>query len=158
MDREYLSGLQHVYYVCQAVGNATDEKFDKQIVMKRALIVIDVQNYFMNSLTKHLPERILQYIQKNKGNFALIIFTNFVNTRESSVYRFLDWQECLGPPEEEFYLCGIDTDCCVLATAYDAFDQGYRVHLLKNLCMTSTGKNLHNAAVSMFKKNVGSVS
>jgi len=27
---------------------------------------------------------------------------------------------------EEIHLCGIDTDACVLATAYDAFDQNYR--------------------------------
>ena len=164
--------------------------------MKRALFVIGVQNYFMNPLTKDLPEKIRRYVKKNKNKFELIIFTNFVNTPQSSVYRFLDWTECLTSPEtdivnelnsvlrygivvakdvlsalkipkiknllaekriEEIYLSGIDTDCCVLATAYDAFDEGYRVRLLEKICMTSTGKNLHNAAVSMFKKNVGSV-
>lgn len=162
--------------------------------MQKALLVIDVQNYFMNSLTRDLPRKIKRHIEKNKDSYQLIVFTHFVNTPKASVYRFLDWKKCVNSPDtdivkelqpilpygvtipkdvlsvlkapqikkllnekkiNELYLCGIDTDCCVLATAYDAFDQGYRVHLLKTLCMTATGKNLHDAAVSMFKKNVG---
>lgn len=162
--------------------------------MRKALLVIDVQNYFMNPLTWDLPRKIKKHIENNKDSYKLIIFTHFVNTPKASVYRFLDWKECMNSPDidivkelqpvlpygvtipkdvlsvskvpqtkklldekkiDELYLCGIDTDCCVLATAYDAFDQGYRVRLLENLCMTATGKNLHDAAISMFKKNVG---
>ena len=33
----------------------------------------------------------------------------------------------------EVDLCGFDTDCCVLATAYDLFDQGIKPVILKNL-------------------------
>lgn len=55
------------------------------------------------------------------------------------------------------YLCGIDTDCCVLATAYDAFDQGYRVAVLKNLSMSHAGNALHQAALRMVARNVGGV-
>ena len=162
--------------------------------MKKALLVIDVQNYFMNSLTKYLPQKILRYIEQNRANFDLIIFTNFVNTPKSSVYRFLGWKKSITSPEidivpelqpalkygtliskgvlsalkvpkvktllkknkiKKLYLSGIDTDCCVLATAYYAFDQGYRVYLFKNLSMSHASKNLHEAAVSMFKRNVG---
>ncbi len=35
---------------------------------------------------------------------------------------------------EELHLCGIDTDACVLATAYDAFDLNFRVKVLFDLC------------------------
>lgn len=164
--------------------------------MNKALLVIDVQNYFMNSLTQGLPGEIRRYIEKTKNNYKEIVFTNFVNRPSSSTYRFLNYKECMRSPDTdivdelkpvlsfgtlltkhvlsaikvtklqklfeqsnitELYLCGIDTDCCVLASAYDAFDLGYRVYLLKDLCMTATGRNLHDAAVSMFKKNVGLV-
>lgn len=164
--------------------------------MRKALLVIDVQNYFMNPLTRDLPHKVKKHIEKNKHGYQLIVFTHFVNTPKANVYRFLDWKECMNSPDtdivrelqsvlpygvtipkdvlsvikvpqakkllddnkiSELYLCGIDTDCCVLATAYDAFDLGYRVNLLEDLCMTSTGKNLHDASVSMFKKNVGFV-
>ncbi len=161
--------------------------------MKKAILVIDVQNYFINSQTKDLPKKICQYVEKNQKKFDLIIFTHFVNDDKSSVYRLLGWKECSTSPGvdiaqelqpvlkygrvfpksiysvlkitkvknllkkygiEELYICGIDTDCCVLATAYDGFDQGYRIHLLEDLCMASSGINLHHAALSIFKRNL----
>lgn len=161
--------------------------------MKKALFVIDVQNYFINSQTKVLPKKIRQYIEKNRKKFDLIVFTHFVNDTTSNVYRLLDWKECVTSPEvdivaelqpvlkygivvsknvysvlkitkvknllkqyniEELYLCGIDTDCCVLATAYDGFDRGYRIRLLEDLCMASSSINLHRAALSIFKRNL----
>ena len=161
--------------------------------MKKALFVIDVQNFFINSKTKDLPNKIVQYIKKNKNLFDLIIFTQFVNDPTSQVYQLLDWKKCSVSPEidivEEFkpllkygviftknvysvlkipklisllrqhkigelYLCGIDTDCCVLATAYDGFDQGYKIYLLEELCRASSKVSLHNAALSIFKRNL----
>lgn len=35
---------------------------------------------------------------------------------------------------EAIDLCGIDTDACVLATAFSAFDKGYKVKILFDLC------------------------
>ncbi len=162
--------------------------------MKKALFVIDVQNSFINSVTVNLPKKIKEYVERNWCNFDLIIFTNYVNTPQSSPYRFLNWKKSMTVPEtnivtelqsilkygiliskhvysslkvprikklllekkvEEIYLCGIDTDCCILATAFDAFDQNYKVHLLEDLCLSRTGKYLHEATVSIFKRNVG---
>lgn len=164
--------------------------------MNQALFVVDVQNYFTNPVATTLPQDIASYIRKNRKNFSVIIFTQFVNTPQSSVYRFLKWKECMKSPDtditselkpllkhgllfpkdaysalkvpqirkelrekkiDRLYLCGIDTDCCVLATAYDAFDQGYQVCLLENLCLSRPGKKLHEAAKAMFKRNVGSL-
>jgi len=165
----------------------------KQIIMKKALFVIDVQNYFINSQTKVLPKKIRQYIEKNKKKFDLIVFTHFVNDATASVFRLLNWKECSISPQidiveelrpvlkygkvfaknvysvlkitqvknllkqyniQELYLCGIDTDCCILATAYDGFDQGYKIHLLEDLCTASSSIKLHSAALSIFKRNL----
>ncbi len=162
--------------------------------MKKALFVIDVQNSFINSFTTKIPNKINEYIEKNKQYYELIIFTNYVNTPESSPYCFLNWKKSMTAPEteivielqpmlkhgiliqkhvysslkvpriktllkekkiEEIYLCGIDTDCCILATAYDAFDQGYKVQVLADLCSSQTGKYLHEAALTMLKRNTG---
>ena len=161
--------------------------------MKKALFVIDVQNYFINTKTKTLPKKIQQYIEKNHRRFDLIIFTHFVNDPGSSVYRLLGWKDCTNPSQTDIapelqpvlkygivvskniysalkvpeinsllkrykiktlFLCGIDTDCCLLATAYDAFDRGYKIYLLEDLCMASAGINLHHAALSIFKRNL----
>jgi nicotinamidase-related amidase len=162
--------------------------------MKQALFIIDVQNFFINPLTASLPGKIRRYIQKNRRKFDIIIFTHFVNTPTSSVYRLLGWKKSMTATEtriaqdlqpllsegilvskhvysalkapgihtllksrgvQKIYLCGIDTDSCVLATAYDAFDRGYDISLLKNLCMSSSHKSLHTAALSLLKRNVG---
>ena len=40
---------------------------------------------------------------------------------------------------KEIDLCGIDTEACVLATAYDAFDHGFKVRVLLDLCYSRTG-------------------
>ncbi len=50
-------------------------------------------------------------------------------------------------------ICGTDTDACVLATAYDAFDQGYGVNILFELCV-SKNKELHNAAETIAARNI----
>lgn len=162
--------------------------------MKQALLVIDVQNFFINTLTAALPGKIRLYIQKNRKKFDTIIFTHFVNTPTSSVYRLLGWKKSMTSADtdiaqelqpilsqgvlvsknvysalkapgvntllknchiQKLYLCGIDTDCCVLATAYDAFDRGYAVSLLKNLCMSSAHESFHAAALSLLKRNIG---
>lgn len=55
--------------------------FDSNI---KALIIIDIQNYFINKLTKSLPEKILMYINENDYNF--IIFTKFINKENSNFF------------------------------------------------------------------------
>lgn len=56
------------------------------------------------------------------------------------------------------HLCGFDTDCCILATAYDLFDQKIKPVLLENLTWSTSKEKLHRAAVKMIKRNIGFVS
>lgn len=57
----------------------------------------------------------------------------------------------------EVYLCGFDTDCCVLATAYDLFDVGIKPIVLKNLTRSALQEKLHKPALQMLKRNIGFV-
>ena len=159
---------------------------------KNALIVIDVQNYFVNEHTKNIPSRIASFIQKNKFDF--IVFTKFVNHKNSNFFKLLNWKKCLRSPDtdihpilEKFvnksnvfekayysvfksnklvkflkknninniFLCGIDIDACVLASAFDGFDSGYKIHILKDLSLSHSGKKLDTAALKIIKKNLG---
>ena len=54
----------------------------------------------------------------------------------------------------KLYLCGINTDVCVLATYYDAFDLGYNVRVLGNLCGSVISKGNHKGALNIMKKLV----
>ncbi|OGK32605.1 hypothetical protein A3I50_02980 [Candidatus Roizmanbacteria bacterium RIFCSPLOWO2_02_FULL_37_9] len=58
---------------------------------------------------------------------------------------------------QEVHLCGFDTDCCVLATAYDLFDLGLKPVILENLTWSTSKDKLHNAAIKMVNKNIGFV-
>jgi nicotinamidase-related amidase len=158
---------------------------------KNALIVIDIQNYFVNENTKFLPQKIAKFIENNKFDFVL--FTKFVNKKDSNFFKKINWKKCMGPPDTDIhsalvkfvdknnvfekssysifkceklvnflqsnkitklFLCGIDTDGCVLASAYDGFDLGYDIEILKDLCFSYSGENLHNAALSIIKENL----
>lgn len=57
----------------------------------------------------------------------------------------------------EVDLCGFDTDCCVLATAYDLFDQGIKPVVLENLTWSTSREKLHVSALKMLRRNIGFV-
>jgi len=159
--------------------------------MEKALVVIDVQNYFVNDKTKDLPNKIAAFIQKNK--FDHVIFTQFVNNEKSNFVKLLGWRKSFSPPDTDIhpalskfanpsntfkksaysifkaprfltflkkhnisklFLCGIDTDSCVLASAYDAFDLGYEVKVVKELCMSHSGQDFDDAAKKIINKSI----
>ena len=55
----------------------------------------------------------------------------------------------------EIYLCGIDTECCVLKTAFDLFENGYDVYVLRDYCACTEGIDRHNNAIEILKRNIG---
>jgi nicotinamidase-related amidase len=65
-----------------------------------ALLVVDVQNGFINEYTRHIPARIAALIER--GDHAPVLFTRFVNIEGSPFRRLLDWHKCERPPETEF--------------------------------------------------------
>lgn len=160
-------------------------------ISKTALVVIDVQNYFVNDKTKELPKKIANYIEQN--NFDFILFTQFVNQKDSNFIKLLHWEKCFSGPDtnidlklkkfvtkdnlfkktsysifksptfmkflknhniKKLFLCGIDTDSCVLASAFDAFDLGYEVHVLKELSSSHSGQSFHDTAIKIINKSI----
>jgi nicotinamidase-related amidase len=69
----------------------------KERAVPRALLVVDVQNGFINDFTRHIPLRIAKLIES--GDFKPVLFTRFINSSGSSYRRFLDWHECSESPE-----------------------------------------------------------
>ncbi len=56
---------------------------------------------------------------------------------------------------DEIYLCGIDTECCVLKSAFDLFEKGYKVKVLKDYCASLHGEERHNRALDILRRNIG---
>ncbi len=153
--------------------------------MKKALLVIDIQKYFLEKSPEDLPSRINNHVKSSKYEF--VGFTVFRNARGSNWEKSLGWEKCRSdkdlelPKEfkklltkdnvyekhtysalksspdllkhlrklriEEIDLCGIDTEACVLATAYDAFDQGFKVNVLFDLSCSRAGHEVAAKAI-----------
>lgn len=151
------------------------------------LLVIDVQKNFINKKTRNIPSRIENLIQKNKFNY--IVFTKFINDKDSNFYKVLNYKGCMTEedrrividtkdnrvlekrtytaltPElmtylkenkiKDIYLCGIDTDACVLKTAIDLFENNYNVKVIEYCTMSHSGRRYHKSAIKMLKKLIG---
>ena len=56
---------------------------------------------------------------------------------------------------DEIYVCGIDTDACVMKTALDLFENNYNVKVIEDCSMSHSGADIHNNAVGILKKLIG---
>lgn len=65
--------------------------------MPKTLIIVDVQNGFINEYTHHVPQRVLELVQS--GDYDPVLFTRFINAPNSPYRRFLDWHACESAPE-----------------------------------------------------------
>jgi len=65
----------------------------------KVLLVIDVQKYFINDNTKHLPKKIADFIDKNK--FDYILFFKYFNHPDSNFVKIHHWNKMFGPPETD---------------------------------------------------------
>jgi nicotinamidase-related amidase len=59
--------------------------------MKKALIIIDVQKGFINKLTSKIPLKIRNFILEHKDDYAKIIFTKYINHKNSNFVKNLNW-------------------------------------------------------------------
>ena len=56
---------------------------------------------------------------------------------------------------DTIYLCGLETDACVLATAFDLFDFGITPKILIDCCASARGKEYHVAAQKIMERSFG---
>lgn len=162
--------------------------------MKNALVIIDVQNYFINKATKAIPKKISKFIKKKGNKFDFILFFQFINDKKSNWVKLLGWEKMLEGQEIEIaselkkfikkdnlfikkasfsifrvkkfnifikkknisklYLCGLDTDACIYASALEAFERKFEVRVIEDLCSAHYGKKCHQNAIKSLKYNI----
>ncbi len=66
--------------------------------MNRALIVIDVQKFFLNAQTKPIVKRICKFLQEKANHYSAIYFTVFKNDPNSPLWRISNWKDCTDSP------------------------------------------------------------
>jgi len=158
---------------------------------KTALVVVDVQKFFIEPAIANLPAKIKDWVKKAK--YDEIVFTKFINTINSNFYAH-GWDKCMDSPDTDIHpdlatlsaempvfeksgfsafraeglmdylkrknitdvhLCGTDTDACVLASAYDAFELGFKVKVLEELCASRNGSDYHEMGLNIMRRNLG---
>jgi nicotinamidase-related amidase len=158
--------------------------------MKNAILIVDVQKFFINKFTKDIPKKITIFLNKKKFDFVL--FSKFIFSRKSSFAKFIKKPRLINQKDIDIvselkkfitknnvftkstfsslkskqllnflkknkvgklYLCGLDTNACVLATAVEAFDLGFDVKVLEDLCGSHSSKKYHKNAVEILKRN-----
>lgn len=150
---------------------------------KRGLIVVDLQRAFnpppdlVSAIQRILPDYdcviATQYLNHPGSLFETELnYTKCqLGSRESEIVTALNpmavfdrYSYGLQKPHidllkkqavDRWDIVGCDTDACVLATCLALWDNGIRFHVIKELCHSSGGDAVHNAAMALLARNFG---
>jgi nicotinamidase-related amidase len=154
--------------------------------MKKALIVVDVQEGFLNERNRWIVPNIQKVIQT--GGYDLHIEATFHAEPGSLWDKQTKWTFPLSPtvPEikellpadrievvketksvfggdkdiaallkerqiDEVHIVGLDTNDCVMATAFDSFDAGFETYVIENCTESSNDSSLREAALTILR-------
>lgn len=93
-----------------------------------------------------LVDELRPYAAKATSIVDKTIYSLFTDAGSAVVQKF-GWTD--------LYLCGIDTECCVLKTAVDAFERNLTPWVVEDACMSHSGAESHNAGVIVTGRLIG---
>lgn len=64
-----------------------------------ALLVVDMQNGFVNHNSEHIVPNIRRLLER--GGWAAVVFTRFINRPESPYVRWIGWSRFMASPETD---------------------------------------------------------
>lgn len=125
--------------------------------MRKALLIVDVQNGFVNEKTKHIP----MLVEKLQYNYDLVIATRFINLPDSPFRRLIKWDH-LSPDTDEIELAFKPKEGVVIIDKYiySCIDEPF-LRLLKDkgieavdICGIDTDICVTKCAVDLFERNI----
>ena len=125
--------------------------------MPKALLIVDVQNGFVNEKTKHIP----LLVEKLQYNYDLVIATRFINLPNSPFRRLIKWDH-LSPDTDEIELAFKPKEGVVVIDKYiySCIDEPF-LRLLKDngieavdICGIDTDICVTKCAVDLFERNI----
>ncbi len=86
-------------------------------------------------------------------------FTNkdnvFVKEAKFSAFRVKAFEKFLEEHKiSDLYICGLDTDACVYTTTMEAFERGFNIKVISDLCADHHGKRHHEMAIELLTRNL----
>lgn len=125
--------------------------------MPKALLIVDVQNGFVNEKTKHIP----RLVEKLQYNYDLVIATRFINLPDSPFRRLIKWNR-LSPGTNEIDLAFKPKEGIVVVDKYiySCIDETF-LRLLEDkgidavdICGIDTDICVTKCAVDLFERNI----
>ena len=101
-----------------------------------------------NKSMKNSKESLLFPILQNSSNY--VIWKNTFSCLNQELVSILD-QIQFNKYHDQIYICGVDTDICVLSTCLDLFINNYDIYLLADLCGSDKGYFSHMRAIKILK-------
>ena len=99
-----------------------------------------------------MMDRASQELDPNIKDISKIIFDKSINTVFTEDFvKFIEDKKI-----EKLIFVGIDTDCCVMKSAFDCFDKKIPFEVIKECCASSGGDNYHKAACMIMERSLGS--
>jgi nicotinamidase-related amidase len=65
------------------------------------LLLVDLQHGFLNDFTRHIPERVVRLLERDRTHYDPVLVTRFINIEGGPFRRFLDWHGCATSPETD---------------------------------------------------------
>ncbi len=90
----------------------------------------------MPDIKSLIPERAVQVIKATKSVFG----------GDKDVVKILKENDI-----EEVHIIGLDTNDCVMATAFDAFDAGFFTYVIEDCTESSNGSHLRDTALEILR-------
>ncbi|MEH2044874.1 isochorismatase family cysteine hydrolase [Nostoc sp.] len=114
--------------------NTADSNYVKLIHWSRLMqesetsIIDELQPYINNNIFDK------PYYSAFTQNFSNFIFLNKIS---------------------KIYLCGVETDSCILKTAIDSFERGIEPVIIEDASSSHGGQQAHDAGIFLLKRNIG---
>ena len=124
--------------------------------MNRLLLVIDVQNDFINEHTKNTLTKIKELVDSNK--YDLTAFTRFINDENSIWYKKLNYKGCM-TKEGQAIAINTKNNKVFDKNIYTAVNDELKKYIQKNniskiyLCGFDTDACVQKTAIDLFEQN-----
>ena len=124
--------------------------------MNRLLLVIDVQNDFINEHTKNILTEIKELVDSNK--YDLTAFTRFINDENSIWYKKLNYKGCM-TKEGQAIAINTKNNKVFDKNIYTAVNDELKKYIQKNniskiyLCGFDTDAGVQKTAIDLFEQN-----
>lgn len=80
----------------------------------------------------------------------------FIKKEAFSIFRTKEFNKFIRDNNiSKLYICGLDTHACIYVSTMEAFERGFEVKVIEDLCAAHHGKEYHQNAINSLKRNLG---